>query len=355
MELSPTNTTTEEKAQGLGEIHTTDDILERKRGSGDQLAELFVAMAHAAGMKAYLMFVTSRDRSIFTPNYPSLSQLDDYIAIVNIDGKDQFFDPGSRYCPYEHLAWKHSLVNGIRQSDSGTSITQTTPGESFKTSRTERIADLTLDDHGAATGTLKMTYTGAPALNWRHRALSGDDASLRRELRTSVERLLPGGMDVQVASIENLEDYEQPLVVRFKVKGAIGSTAGKRLLVPGDIFMTNAKPTFPHEKREIPVDLRYPQMTQDAMRVTFPASIKVESSPASDKFQLKTYAAYDLSSTPGTNSITMRRNLLLGEVLYMPTDYPELRGFYNKFETKDQENIVLTAAPGAAAKPATGN
>lgn len=347
-------TTTEEKAQGLGEIRTTDDILERKRGSGDQLAELFVAMARAAGMKSYLVFVTSRDRSLFTANYPSLSQLDDYIAIVNVDGKEQFFDPGSRYCPYQHLAWKHSFVNGIRQTDNGTAIAET-PGDSYKASRVERIADLTLDDHGVATGSLKMTYTGAPALNWRNRALSGDDASLRRELRTSVEHLLPGGMDVQVISIEKLEDYEQPLVVRFNVKGAIGSTTGKRLLLLGDIFMTNAKPTFPHEKRDVPVDLQYPQMIQDAMRITFPTSIKVESSPAPDKFQFKNYAAYALSSTPGTNSITMRRDLLFGEVLYLPKEYPELREFYNKFETKDQENIVLTATPAAAAKPSTGN
>ena len=43
----------EEKSQGLKEIRNTDDILARKRGDSDQLALLFVAMARAAGMKAY--------------------------------------------------------------------------------------------------------------------------------------------------------------------------------------------------------------------------------------------------------------------------------------------------------------
>ncbi len=152
----------EEKAQGFKEVRNTDDIWERKRGSNDQIADLFVAMARAAGMKAYVGRVTSRDRVIFLQAYLSLSQLDDDIAIVNLDGKEQFFDPGSRFCPYQHLEWKHTWTGGIRQSDSGGEIFQT-PGEPYTFSRTSRVADLTMDEKGAVTGTIKMTYTGAPA------------------------------------------------------------------------------------------------------------------------------------------------------------------------------------------------
>jgi hypothetical protein len=340
----------EDKAQGLKEVHNTDDILERKRGSGDQLTELFVAMARAAGMKAYVMYVTNRDRSVFVERYPNLGQLDDYVAIVSVDGKEQFFDPGSRYCPYGHLSWKHSQAGGIRQIDNGTTIGNT-PGESYKWSRVERIGDLSMDEHGEITGIVKMTYSGAQALHWRQRALAGDDASLRRELRTNVERMLPGGLKLEVTSIETLEDYEQPLVVKYSVKGPIGSSTGKRLVVANDIFTSNEKPTFPHEKREVAVDFHYPYWTQDAVRIMLPASIKVESSPASDKIMFQSFAGYSLTSTTNANSITMRREFVLGEVLFFQKEYADLRTFYNKFETKDQESIVLIAA-SAVAKPA---
>ena len=43
-----------------------------------------------------------------------MGQLDDIIVVVNVDGKDQFFDPGSRYCPYGHLEWKHTFVGGYQ-------------------------------------------------------------------------------------------------------------------------------------------------------------------------------------------------------------------------------------------------
>lgn len=76
-------------------------------------------------MKAYPMAVTNRDKSVFFPSYLNMRQLDDYVAIVNVDGKEQFFDPGSRYCPYGQLAWKHSMAGGIRQLDSGSAIAST--------------------------------------------------------------------------------------------------------------------------------------------------------------------------------------------------------------------------------------
>ena len=175
----------EDKAAGLRDIHSTDDILEHKRGSSAQLAQLFVAMARAAGMKAYLFAVTNRSRSVFTAAYHNLAQLDDDIAVVNVDGKEQYFDPGTRYCPYGHLDWRHTYAGGVRQVDGGAIISET-PAEPYTASRTQRVADLVMDEHGEVTGAVKMTYTGAPALNWRHRSLAGDSTSLNHELQSSM-------------------------------------------------------------------------------------------------------------------------------------------------------------------------
>jgi hypothetical protein len=337
----------EEKSEGLGEVKNTDDIWERSRGSDDQIAALFVAMARVAGMKAYLMGVTNRDRSLFLPGYLSLSQLDDDIAIVNVDGKEQFFDPGQRYCPYGQLAWKHTIVQGLRQSDAGAVIAGT-PAQGYKDSRVDRIAVLTMDEHGEATGTVTMTYRGAPALRWRQDYLRGDATGLNRDLQTAMGGLMPGGMDVKVKSIEKLEEYEEPLVVKFDVKGQIASSTGKRLLVPSDVFEVNTKPAFPHEKRELPVYFDYANSVLDAVRVTFPASLSVESLPAGDQLPFQKTAVYtlDVKSTP--TSVTVHRNVLIGDIIFPVDQFPDLRAFYNKFETKDQEPVVLKAATPAS-------
>jgi hypothetical protein len=344
------HSTAEEKSEGLKEAHTTDDILARKRGSSDQLTELFVAMVRAAGMKAYVMAVTNRDRSLFLKAYPSFAQFNDYVAIVNVDGKEQFFDPGSRFCPYQHLAWKHTSSGGLRQTDGGSEINGT-PSEPYTSSRTQRIADLVIDQHGAVTGTIKLTYIGDPALHWRQQSLTGDATSLEHDLNDNINQLLPQGMEVKVTSIEKLADYEQPLTVNLAVNGILGSFTGKRILLPGDVFESNSRDTFPHEKRDIPVYFSYPHVLQDAVRVKFPATLNVESLPSSEKIPFQNFAVYDMSTSSTPTSVTVQRNYLLGEIIYMPKEYPELRSFYSKMETKDQENVILTTAPVKAGKP----
>ena len=341
----------EEKAQGLKSVGSSEDILLRKRGSSDQLAELFVSMVRAAGMKSSLMAVSDRSQRSFDAGLLSLTQLDDYLAIVSIDGKDAFLDPGARYCTFKYLAWKHTLTGGIRQTDSGIEVT-TTPSEPYTATSLKRVADLTLSDRGEANGTVILTYTGDPAMNWRHAALRGDDTSLNSELRRHLEEKLPGGMEVRVTDVANLADPDKPLVIKYEVKGAIGTSTGKRLLIPASLFESNAKPEFTTAKRELYVDMRYPDVVQDAVRVTYPASLTVESAPAADASKMANVAAYSFSSKPGTNSVTLFRNVTIGKTFFSPAEYPDLRAFYDKLDAKQGETLVLTRADAAKTQAA---
>ena len=348
--FSRLHSATEDRAQGFNkDVNSVDEILKRKRGSDDQLTELFVAMVRAAGMKAYLMGVANRNTRIFLPSYLSLSQIDDYIAIVPIAGKDVYFDPGQRYCAFGSLSWKHGMTAGLRQQENGTLLANT-PGESYKDSRISRVADLQLDDHGLATGTATITYAGNPALFWRQEALRGDDTSLNKDLRTEIEQMLPGGMEVRVTKVDNLTDISKPLTVTYELKGAIGSATGKRLLVPANLFEVNSKARFTAAKRDMPVDMHYPSMVQDAVRFTLPADLVIESAPMDSKEAFKNSAAYSTSAKTTPNSITLYRNMMNGRSIYATDEYSDLRSFYGKTEAKDQESLVLThSAPAVKA------
>ncbi len=346
--FSRSHSASEDRAQGFKDINNADDILKRKRGSDDQLTELFVSMVRAAGLKAYLMGVSNRTERFFLPTYLSLSQIDDYIAIVPIGGKDVYFDPGQRYCPFGHLSWKHSMTDGLRQVENGSATLGSTPGESYKEEHTSRIADLVLDDHGTATGTVTVTYTGDPALFWRQEALRGDDTSLNKDLRSRMEEMLPGGMEVRVVKVDNLADMSQPLKVTYEIKGAVGSPTGKRLLVPANLFETNSKTQFTAAKRDLPVDMHYASATQDAVRFKLPADLVIESAPGETKELFKNNASYNTSVKSTPTSITLYRNMVNGRAIYGPDEYPGLREFYGKLEAKDQESLVLTRASAAA-------
>jgi len=352
MELDNTEFTrehsrTEDKAQGLSQVKTTDDVLAHKRGSSDQLALLFVAMARAAGMKAYAMQVTDRDRSMFYEAYTSLAQLDDYIAIVEVNGKEMYFDPGSRYCPFGHLAWKHTMTRGLRQVEGGTQIAAT-PADNYKFSQVVRVANLTLDEQGVAAGKVDVSFTGLRALEWRQKALTGDQESLERELKENMEEQLPGGVEVKLKTIDKLAEYEEPLAVHYEVKGPIGAGTGKRLLITSDLFEGNSKAPFVHEKRETAVMFEYAWTVRDAVRINFPKNFEVESLPSGDSVEYAKHAAYSRSTEKTATSVTVRRDLMMGEFFYLQPEYKELRDFYTKFQTKDQEPVILKLATTTA-------
>ncbi|HEU4636686.1 MAG TPA: transglutaminase, partial [Edaphobacter sp.] len=144
------------------------------------------------------------------------------------------------------------------------------------------------------------------------------------------------------------EDYENPLTVVFNIKGGIGTPTGKRLFVPADLFVSNDKPVFPHEKRELDVYFQYSNMVQDAVRISFPQNIKAESVPAIYKDQFEKSIAYALSNEQTPNSVTIRRDFDLGQFFFENKQYPALRTFYSKVEGKDQEKMVLITSPVAA-------
>jgi hypothetical protein len=341
----------EDKAEGEGKVKNAADVLNHKRGSAGQLTALFVGMARAAGMKAYFMEVPDRSQELFVPSWLSFSQFDDVIAIVNVGGKEEYFDPGWRYCPYGHLAWQHTFVQGLRQVDKGTEFGKT-DGEDYKANRLMRVANLKMDAKGQLTGTITLTFMGAHALGWRDAALKGDAESLNHSLRTYLEGMVAKSLEVKVDKIEHLEDYEQPLVVSYEVSGTLGTTTGKRLILPSDLFASGYAATFTEDKRQEAVYFDYPEYLQDALRINLPTGFSVEAVPAKARFDLPKEEVYTLSVEGDAGGFTTRRDHLRDELLVMPKDYDGLRTFYSQLESKDQESVVLKMAPAATTSAA---
>jgi len=344
MTLENTEYTREHVKREGGEINNVSDVLKRGRGSPSQLTELFVAMVRAAGLKSYLMLVPDRSIELFTPQWLSFNQFDDEIAIVNVNGKDMFFDPGSRYCPYGQLAWQHTFVDGLRQADSGVAFGRTL-GVGYAVNKTARVANLEMRETGEITGKIDLTFAGSEALRWRHFALRGDEESLKEALRKMLQERLPATLEVKVNSVLELQEYEQPLKVSYDVKGTLGTMTGKRLLLPVDLFESASEATFSHEKRELGVYFQYAQIVQDALRINFPKGFDVEATPTNDQYEIPKRAAYNVSVVSTPTSITTRRNYVMGDYFFPSSDYAMLRGFYSKMETKDKESVVLKVAP----------
>jgi len=269
---------------------------------------------------------------------------------VVLDGKEQYFDPGQRDCPFGQMAWKHTGTGGLRETDSGVATLATTPEPPYLQSQTQRIADLTMEADGSAHGILKITWMGAPALRWRQEALRKDEAAVKHSMREWIEGMIPDGMEPEITSVENLDDYEKPLVANFTVHGPLATVTAKRLILPSEFFEAKSKPLFPHPTRDIAVYFEHGGRTIDAMRVKFPDDIQPESVPKEDNLAMENLAAYHVRPEVQGNAVLMRRTYDLGTAFFLPKEYNDVRTFYGKLATDDQQPLVLLNA-GAATAP----
>jgi hypothetical protein len=334
----------ERKNEKLKAIKNADDVWNQKSGTDDDITLLFVAMARAAGLKVYPMQVVARNRAIFDPKYLSLSQLDDYIAIVDIAGKEVFLDPGQKMCPFGLLHWKHSLAGGIRMAPIGPAYATTPPGN-FKQTTVQRIADLTLDSDKNITGDVRFVMTGQEALHWRQIALKNDEEEIRKQFRESVSADIPDGLEAEFDHFLGLNDPNTNLIASFKVTGNMCTATGKRFFMPG--FFFESRGTYPfvsQDKRSIPVDVLYSKMVTDHAIYHLPQGLAAESTPQPHDATWPDRALIKVASAAKSDTLTVERVFAYNFTILDPADYTGLHDFYQKVATADQQQIVLTTA-----------
>jgi len=270
---------TEQERKAEGEkTKTAAEIWANKRGDSSQIDRLFIAMARAAGLKAYDVITTRRDRNILNVGYLSWDQLTDELAIVSLDGKEVYFDPGDRDCAFGKLGWQHAQMLGIRQTDSGTEEA-TLPAQSYTDNETFRKADLTIAADGAVQGQIQVIMKGEEALHWRQDALRQDALKAQKDFEEAMQSRVPDGVQVKMDGFDALTDPTANLVATLDVSGTMGRPAGKRLIVPSVFFEAKVKPPFAAETRQNPIDMHYPCAEQDEVSVTLGSGLRLESLP----------------------------------------------------------------------------
>jgi Domain of Unknown Function with PDB structure (DUF3857) len=350
--LTREHTGAEDKAQGI-KVKTAADIWEQKRGNRDELTRLFVGLARAAGFKAYVGVVTNRDRNLFVPDYLDMSQLDDDIAIVQVDGKEQFFDPGERYAAFGELHWKHAATQGIRQTDKGT-VVFLTPSPTYQSNSELRTAYLEIEPNGKVTGTIRISFTGSRALRWREFALRNDEDALKEQFQDTLQQEMPAGIEVKTDHFLGLTDWKTNLQGILNVTGSMGTATAKRVFLPATFFEATSHPLFALDKRTMPIDLNYPYAMQDTVSIKLPPAFDIESLPKDSEVTFPQNAYYRAKFTREAGVVKSLRVIVVGNVIYKAEEYPALKDFYQKVNAKDKEPAVLEFIQAASAGASAG-
>jgi hypothetical protein len=307
----PRRTELEEKALGMRYNAGAEDVLQQRSGDHDDLNRLLAAMLRAAGIPASMMLVPDRDTRIFIPSFLSMSQFSAEIAVAQVDGKDVFLDPGTKFCPYGVTDWRYSGNQGLRQVEGKGADIKEVPLSNYTQALVTRLARLKVGDDGRAEGTLGVAYYGLEAMDRRQQGAKTDDEGRKQLLKDELKSWMPGDSDVSLTGAPAWDKTEEPLIATFKIKCPIMISAGKRVLLPLHPFQFNSRPRFSAAKRVNSVYFYYPSREIDEVHLTLPSGVQIENLPANDSQKLP-YAAYVTENKPeGPNGIFARREIVM--------------------------------------------
>lgn len=330
----------EEKAENLKDNENVEDVLKRGYARGNEVNMFFTALARAAGFEANLAALAQRDARMFQTLVLDPSQLTAMVVEVRAGSSLDYFDPATRYCPFNLLPWEETSTEGIRLDKNGGAFVST-PVPKSADAVTERTAKFDLSEDGSLEGVVHVTYSGQPALQRRLENREADEAGRRKELEDEVKGWLPSGASVELKSAGNWEISNWSLDAEFAVKvPPFGTSTGRRLLLPLAIFQAGGTYPFRNAKRIHSIYFHYPYQEVDHISVKLPKGYDVESLPAPRSVE-KGFGRYEITRRSEGNVLKLERSLVMESFTFPVQSYSALRIFFDGVRAGDEEQVVL--------------
>jgi len=343
-------TEAEQKKEDLKINNSAVDVLERGYGTNADIAYFFAAMARSAGFDMSVAMSSNRSETTFDPNLLEDWQLAAPIVMVNIPGGKQYLlDPGTRFCPFGYLRWYRTATQALVLTKNG-GVMVNIPLASHANAILERNADVTIDPDGTLKGGITVRYSGYQAMEQRIAALETDEAGRKKQLEEQLESWLPNGSVVTLKDAQPWDASEEPLEAHFTVNvPSYASLAGKRLLAPNYLFHTSQKEAFAEKERKYPVYFHYAFAEIDNVKLRIPSGFRIENAPQQQDASLP-YARYQNIVKVEGDQIATRRALLLGMNFFPMEKYQELKDFFGKVQSGDEQQAVLQEGTISAQK-----
>lgn len=341
---------TERHTLKMKEIRRAADVWREKRGTGNEIAMLYLALLRASGIKAYGVRAADRSERIFNPSYLDFyAQIDDAMAMAEVDGKSLLLDPGQKQCPFGTVSWKHSHAAAVRQSDAKPGLVSL-PELDYKLNRSAITGELALDATGTVSGQLRIQMIGQQALEWRQTAHVNDPQELIHRFDEQLRRELPATVEAHVDHFLGLDETDSVLLAIVNVKGQLATVTAKRMIFSGFLFTGDARIFVHEEKRKTAVDMHFGSLLSEQIDYQLPEGFSVEALPEATKIPWPEHAVYVTKVVAGEpRKLTVTRSLARAFTFAKPDEYGQLREFFQKVASADEAQIVLTRAA------ATGN
>jgi hypothetical protein len=348
---------------GIGgfQPHPATEVFAHKFGDCKDKATLLSAMLHEIGIESYYMAIDDR-RGVIHPDYPSIYMNHMILAIRLPDGIDAaslyavvndpqlgnllIFDPTNERVPFGYLPWYLQDSYGLLMAPDGGHLVSL-PLLPPATNRLLRTAQFTLSPTGDLSGQVHETEWGGPAARQRTEFLDVQPAK-RAEVFDHFLASFLNNFSLTGATLSNLEQYDQTLVVDYKfVSPGYASSAGDLLFVRPRVIgdkNTGYLRLFTEKKpRKYPIQFEEATRQDDVFEITLPVGYVVDGLPKPVQVDCA-YATYKSETRVENGVIDYKRSFEIKGVTIPAEKLPAIHDFLQQIAADQQSAVVLRKA-----------
>jgi hypothetical protein len=254
-------------------------------------------------------------------------------------GKILFFDPTDSITPLGHLPASLQASAGLMVTAEGGEIA-TLPLMPPSLNRLLRVAKLQLTPSGTLVGEVQEVRGGYPAARRRSTLLDLPLAERNKVLENFLANSL-GGFALQNLEVENLDNNDSNLVVRYKfVAQNYAKSVGDLLLLRPRVVGHKSSDVLEGKPRKYPLEFATASLDSDIFEIALPSGYTVDELPP--PVEVKTaFAEYKSTVEVNGNVLRYQRDYKVHDVRVPVDKLEEMKKFYRQVAADERSSAVL--------------
>ena len=325
------------KDYGLFASDKASTILKNGSGKNSDINILLIGMLRDAGLSAYPVVLRTRDEGLLPFASPTIQALSTFVVAVK-DGEKLFYLDGSAEDGYINvipsllLAEKARIIYDERHAD-WLDISKVTNASTIA------YINASLQPDGTITGTRSEKLGGLSAMGLRtHFKLAKDSTEFIKDIEKE------DNMEITSFTHEGMTDYVPTLKVNYGFTVQCES-AGDLIYVKPLIDNLMSTSPFTSDTREMPIEMPSVATTQVTCKIDLPEGVTIEEQPKNLMFKNPDGSlSFKFICSPTPGGITTTCTMSVGKTLFAPSDYEQVKAFFDEVVKAASEIIVLKKA-----------
>jgi hypothetical protein len=306
-----------------------------KIGNSADINLILLQLLRKLDIEAVPVAMSTRDNGILSLYSPSLEKLNYVIVQAKIGDKTFLLDATEQQNPYYLIPFR--CLNGtariVDETNSSLVNLETAFVQKDITNYHLKLKDESLE------GNIIIRRTDYSAFDFRkkYRTFNSTDEFLEDYKKDKL------GLQINSSTIDNIDSIYLPILENYSVK------MDNQVNVIGDevyinpLFYNQLKENpFRMEKRNYPVDYGYKIEKSITTILEIPENYEITEIPAPVTLKLPDNAgSLTYLTVKSGNTISIKSIFAINKTLFLPTEYKNLKEFYNQIVKKQSEPIIL--------------